>query len=172
MQMTPGPTTVPPRVRDRLGEPMPNPDVEQSFADLYDDLCHKLQRVYDTDDDVVVMGGEGILGLEAAIASTVAPGDDVLCLSNGLYGDGFADFVESYGGEPTLVSAAYTDPIDVESVENAHSRRLGECTALKEFRIARRNSRQDVNFERVRPRPEPPRRKHFARAGDRNWHDR
>ena len=119
MQMTPGPTTVPPRVRDRLSDPMPNPDVEDSFVDLYDDVCGKLQRIYDTDDDVVVMGGEGILGLEAAIASTVAPGDDVLCVSNGLYGDGFADFVDSYGGEPTLVGAAYTDPLDVAGVEAA-----------------------------------------------------
>jgi aspartate aminotransferase-like enzyme len=98
---------------------MPNPDVEQAFVDLYDDVCRKLQTVYDTDDDVVVMGGEGILGLEAAIASTVAPGDEVLCVSNGLYGDGFADFVESYDGDPTLVDADYTAPLDVAGVERA-----------------------------------------------------
>lgn len=136
MQMTPGPTAVPPRVRDRMSDPMPNPDVEESFFDLYDEVCEKLQRVYATDatdatnatddgddtgtpDDVVVMGGEGILGLEAAIASTVAPGDEVLCVSNGLYGDGFADFVESYGGEVTLVGADYADPLDVAGVEAA-----------------------------------------------------
>jgi aspartate aminotransferase-like enzyme len=119
MQLTPGPTTVPPRVRERLGEPMPNPDVEDEFVDLYEDVCRKLQRIYDTDDDVVVMGGEGILGLEAAIASTVAPGDEVLCVSNGLYGDGFADFVDSYDGDPTLVGAEYTDPLDVAGVEAA-----------------------------------------------------
>jgi aspartate aminotransferase-like enzyme len=95
---------------------MPNPDVEPAFVDLYDDVRAKLERVYGTDDDVVVMGGEGILGLEAAIASTVAPDDDVLCVSNGLYGDGFADFVENYGGDPTLVGADYTDPLDVEGV--------------------------------------------------------
>ncbi|KAB1190751.1 MULTISPECIES: alanine--glyoxylate aminotransferase family protein [Haloferax] len=119
MQMTPGPTAVPPRVRNRMSDSMPNPDVEQSFFDMYDDVCSKLQRVYDTEDDVIVMGGEGILGLEAAIASTVAPGDEVLCLSNGLYGDGFADFVENYGGNPTLVSGDYSEPLDVERIEAA-----------------------------------------------------
>ncbi|SEO88701.1 aspartate aminotransferase [Halogranum amylolyticum] len=119
MQMTPGPTAVPPRVRDRMSDPMPNPDVEQSFFDTYDEVCEKLKRVYDTDDDVIVMGGEGILGLESAIASTVAPGDEVLCVSNGLYGDGFADFVEDYGGEATVVGADYTDPLDVAGVEAA-----------------------------------------------------
>ncbi|WP_267643706.1 pyridoxal-phosphate-dependent aminotransferase family protein [Haloarchaeobius amylolyticus] len=119
MQLTPGPTAVPPRVRDRMSDPMPNPDVEQAFFDTYDEVCEKLQTVYDTDDDVIVMGGEGILGLEAAIASTVAPGDEVLCVSNGLYGDGFADFVENYGGEPTVVGADYTDPLDIDAVETA-----------------------------------------------------
>jgi aspartate aminotransferase-like enzyme len=98
---------------------MPNPDVEPVFADLYEEVCAKLRTVYGTDDDVVVMGGEGILGLEAAIASTVAPGDEVLCVSNGLYGDGFADFVESYDGDPTLVDADYTAPLDVAGVEAA-----------------------------------------------------
>ncbi|KTG21019.1 pyridoxal-phosphate-dependent aminotransferase family protein [Haloferax profundi] len=119
MLMTPGPTAVPPRVRDRMSDPMPNPDIEQAFFDTYDEVCAKLQTIYDTDDDVLVMGGEGILGLEAAIASTVAPGDDVLCVSNGLYGDGFADFVENYGGNPTLVGADYTDPLDYAGVEEA-----------------------------------------------------
>ncbi|WP_411968867.1 pyridoxal-phosphate-dependent aminotransferase family protein [Haloferax sp. YSSS75] len=130
MLMTPGPTAVPPRVRERLSEPMPNPDVEDAFFDTYDDVCEKLQRVYDTDDDVIVMGGEGILGLEAAIASTVAPGDDVLCISNGLYGDGFADFVENYGGDATLVSGDYTDPLDVARVEELLDEREFEAATM------------------------------------------
>ncbi|GAB7009252.1 pyridoxal-phosphate-dependent aminotransferase family protein [Halorubrum trueperi] len=69
--------------------------------------------------DVVVPGGEGILGLEAAIASLVEPGTEVLCLSNGLYGDGFADFVEDYGGEATLLSAEYDDPLPLADLEAA-----------------------------------------------------
>ena len=119
MRLTPGPTAVPPRVRDRLAEPALNPDVEPAFDDRYADVCAALQTVYDTDDDVVVLGGEGILGLEAAIASTITPGDRVLCVSNGVYGDGFADFVRQYDGEPTVVSADYDEPLDVAAVEAA-----------------------------------------------------
>jgi len=68
--------------------------------------------------DIVVPGGEGILGLEAAIASLVEPGTEVLCLSNGLYGDGFADFVADYGGEATLVSADYDDSLPLAELES------------------------------------------------------
>ncbi|WP_327053748.1 pyridoxal-phosphate-dependent aminotransferase family protein [Halomicrococcus gelatinilyticus] len=119
MLMTPGPTEVPPSVRERMSEPMPNPDVDPAFRELYFDVTDKLATVYGTDDDVVVMGGEGILGLEAAVASLVNEGDEVLCLSNGLYGAGFADFVETYGGEPTTVEVPPTELLDAEDVTEA-----------------------------------------------------
>jgi aspartate aminotransferase-like enzyme len=117
MLLTPGPTALPPAVREAMSEELINPDVDPAFADRYDALLDKLSTAFDTDDEMVVMGGEGLLGLEAAIASTVAPGDRVLCLSNGPYGDGFADFVESYGGEAILVDADYHDPLPIEALE-------------------------------------------------------
>jgi len=117
MLLTPGPTALPPSVREAMSDELINPDVDPAFAHRYDALLDKLATAFGTDDEMVVMGGEGLLGLEAAIASTVAPGDRVLCLSNGPYGDGFADFVERYGGEPTLVDADYDDPLPVEELE-------------------------------------------------------
>ncbi|WP_137291690.1 pyridoxal-phosphate-dependent aminotransferase family protein [Natronorubrum halophilum] len=119
MRFTPGPTTVPPPVREAMAETQPNPDIEPAFTERYTEVCAKLAEVYGTDDDVVVLGGEGILGLEAAIASLVEPGDRALCVSNGLYGDGFADFVESYDGDPELVSTPYDEGDDLETVETA-----------------------------------------------------
>jgi aspartate aminotransferase-like enzyme len=122
MLLTPGPTPLPPSVREVLSEELINPDVDPAFADRYDALLDKLGTVFGTDDEIVVMGGEGILGLEAAIASTVESGDRVLCLSNGPYGDGFAEFVESYGGESTLVDADYDDPLPVADLERTLER--------------------------------------------------
>ncbi|WP_248895440.1 pyridoxal-phosphate-dependent aminotransferase family protein [Haloplanus halobius] len=116
MLLTPGPTALPPSVREVMSHELLNPDVDPAFAERYDAVREKLEVVYGTDDDIVVLGGEGILGLEAAIASTVAPGDRVLCLSNGPYGDGFAEFVESYGGEATVVGAGYDQPLDIDAL--------------------------------------------------------
>mgnify|MGYP005855287569 CR=1 FL=1 len=119
MLYTPGPTAVPPEVREAMARQQPNPNVESGFREQYDRLCGNLQTVYDTDHDVIVPGGEGILGLEAAIASVVAPGDRVLCISNGIYGDGFADFVTNYDAHPKLVSTAYDEGYDLEAIETA-----------------------------------------------------
>ncbi|WP_338739772.1 alanine--glyoxylate aminotransferase family protein [Haloplanus salilacus] len=117
MLLTPGPTALPPSVREAMSRELVNPDVDPAFAERYDALTEKLKAVYGTDDEVVVLGGEGLLGLEAAIASTVAPGDHVLCLSNGPYGDGFADFVADYGGEATVVGADYDDPLPIDALD-------------------------------------------------------
>ncbi|MWV65065.1 aminotransferase class V-fold PLP-dependent enzyme [Halorubrum sp. JWXQ-INN 858] len=138
MLMTPGPTAVPDAVREAMSRELINPDVDPRFAGIYEDVVEKLETVYGIGDgaggagdadgvggaggaggshDVVVPGGEGILGLEAAIASLVEPGTEVLCLSNGLYGDGFADFVEQYGGEATLVGAGYDEPLPLAALE-------------------------------------------------------
>jgi aspartate aminotransferase-like enzyme len=117
MLMTPGPTAVPPAVREAMGDELVNPDVDPAFAAQYDAVCAKLAEVQDTDHDVVVLGGEGILGLEAAVTSLVAPGDRVCCLANGLYGAGFADFVENVGGKPTLVAAGDRAGLPLDELE-------------------------------------------------------
>ncbi|WP_423745986.1 alanine--glyoxylate aminotransferase family protein (plasmid) [Haladaptatus sp. SPP-AMP-3] len=116
LTMTPGPTAVPEDVRQAMAQPAMNPDVNPEFESYYETVLDKLARVYGTDDEMVVLGGEGILGLETAVDSLVAPGDDVLCLANGVYGDGFADFVEMAGGNPVVHEADYRDAFDPDEV--------------------------------------------------------
>ncbi|MEF8773653.1 MAG: alanine--glyoxylate aminotransferase family protein [Halobacteriales archaeon] len=126
--MTPGPTELPPDVREAMSRPIVNPDVEPAFGDYYETLLSKLATVYGTDDDVLVLGGEGILGLEAAVASLVDPGDEVLVLANGIYGHGFADFVENYGGDPTVHDVPDREGFDVDAVK--------ELVATSDFEVA------------------------------------
>lgn len=116
--MTPGPTAIPADVREAMTQPPHNPDVEASFMEYYGSVLEKLATVYRTDGDTVILGGEGILGLETAVESTLTPGDQVLCLANGVYGEGFADFVRMAGGEPTVLEVPYTDGFDVEAVKS------------------------------------------------------
>lgn len=114
--MTPGPTALPPEVREVMGRPLVNPDVDPEFTADYRRLLSKLATVHGTDDDALVLGGEGILGLEASVASLVAPCEPVLCLANGPYGAGFADFVEMHGGDPIVYAVDDGAPFDEREV--------------------------------------------------------
>ncbi len=114
--MTPGPTSVPQTVMDARSRWFPNPDVDTSFCEEYHQVCLKLAKLLHTDNEVYIMDGEGILGLEAGCASLTEPGDRVLVIDNGIYGKGFADFVSMYGGVPVLYTTDYRKPVDTDEL--------------------------------------------------------
>ena len=113
---TPGPTEVPARVLRRMAEPITNPDVDRGFVKFYEEVQSKSKSLMKTKDDVLIMSAEGLLGLEAAVASIVGKGDKVLTITNGVFGDGFVDFVKLYQGIPVPVSADYNKQINPEEV--------------------------------------------------------
>jgi len=116
LRMTPGPTEVPAAVRERMSEPTPNPDVEPEFFEFYRNLTAKLEAIYG-DDDIAILGGEGILGLEAAVASLVEPGDRVLCIANGLYGEGSPISSRWPTARAVVCDAPWDEPLDLDRVE-------------------------------------------------------
>jgi len=130
MIMTAGPTEVPERVRERMAEPTLYHRQEE-FTEFYLQVTAKLERLFDNGDDVIIMGGEGLLGVEAAVASPVDEDDTVLCISNGHYADGFAGFVEMYGGEAVMCSAPYDEHLDIEAVkETVEANDVDAATAV------------------------------------------
>lgn len=116
--MTPGPTQVAENVRLARSRECTNPDLDEGFVEFYKETCEDISRLLHTDNETLILGGEGILGLEAACASMTEPGDHVLVLDNGIYGKGFADFVSMYGGCPELYSRDYRETLDVQELEN------------------------------------------------------
>lgn len=110
--MTPGPTQVKENVRQARSLICTNPDLDESFYDFYKETCELISKLLHTENETIIMDGEGILGLEAACASLTEPGDKVLVLDNGIFGKGFADFVIMYGGVPTLYTVDDKNPID------------------------------------------------------------
>jgi len=114
--MTPGPTQVRENVRMARAKVTGNPDLEADFYNFYRDTCRLLSNLLHTDNESFILGGEGILGLEAACAALTEPGDRVLVLDNGIFGKGFADFVHMYGGKPVLYTTDYHCPMDPDAL--------------------------------------------------------
>lgn len=115
--MTAGPTQVRENVRQARSLETTNPDLDEAFCEFYKETCDLLEELLHSSGTAYILGGEGILGLEAACASLTEPGDRVLILDNGIFGKGFADFVQIYGGEPVLFTSDYRRPIDVDQLK-------------------------------------------------------
>lgn len=115
--MTAGPVQVRENVRMARSLPCTNPDLDLEFYEFYKETCNLFSKALETESRTLILGGEGILGLEAACASLTEPGDRVLVIDNGIFGKGFADFVKIYGGEPVLYTTDYRNPVDTAALE-------------------------------------------------------
>ena len=100
--MTPGPTQVRKNVRAARATKTTNPDIDPRFFEDYRKTCLKLAEFMNTESQVLILGGEGMLGLDAACASLTEKGDRVLVIENGIFGEGFYDMVKAYGAEPVF----------------------------------------------------------------------
>jgi aspartate aminotransferase-like enzyme len=88
----PGPTPCPDKVLQAMTRQMIN-HRGKDFAEIIHDLTARLQELFQTKDDVFILTCSGTGGMEAAIVNTLSPGDKVLAVSNGAFGDRFADIV-------------------------------------------------------------------------------
>jgi Serine-pyruvate aminotransferase/archaeal aspartate aminotransferase len=114
----PGPTSVRENVRLERAKITTNPDVDVEFIEFYKNTCDKIGKIIQTENSTYILCGEGILGLEAACASLTELGDRVLILDNGIFGRGFKDFVEMYGGQAVVFTDDYDKAFDIEKLYN------------------------------------------------------
>lgn len=122
----PGPTPCPPDVLEAMGHQMINHRGPE-FKALLQDLLGRLKRVFQTEGEVVVLTCSGSGGMEAAVVNTLSPGDHVLSVTNGSFGDRFAKIAEAFGGQVKKLAFEWGEPVDPEAVRRA----LQEDPAIK-----------------------------------------
>lgn len=118
MNLSGGPVEMTSRTLRDMARPMMY-HYDPAFIEFFDHTCQLLQQVYRTRYDVVIMQSEAVLGLEAAAASLISPGDKVLNLVSGVYGKGYQDFIEKYGGVTIEVAVPYNEAVDPGEVRRA-----------------------------------------------------
>jgi len=84
--MIPGPTPIPPQVAAAMTQPMINHRGE-AFSALFEEVTAGLKKVFRTEQPVYIFPGAGSGGWEAALVNTLNPGDTVLSVSIGDFGD-------------------------------------------------------------------------------------
>ena len=115
--MSAGPNNIHDRIRQAYARQVLY-HYDASFHALFDDTTDKLKQLYQTSGDVVIMQGEAVLGLEAASACTVRPGDKCLNLVSGVFGSGYARYFKRYSGQnPLEIKVPYNESIAVSDVE-------------------------------------------------------
>jgi len=114
----PGPTALPPTVREAGGRQMVNHRGEE-FKALLKRVEAGMKPYFGTEHDVILLTCAGTGALEAAVVNVLSPGDPVLAVTMGAFGDRFAKVAEVYGAAVTRLEVEWGMAADPAAVREA-----------------------------------------------------
>ena len=114
----PGPTPCPEEVLQAQTKQMINHRGPE-FAKIIQEITANLKTLFQTKNDVFVLTSSGTGGLEAAVVNSLSPGDSVLSVSIGVFGERFATIAETYGASVLPLKFEWGTAADPNQVKDA-----------------------------------------------------
>ncbi len=122
--LNPGPASASPHTLRALAAPVVYHN-DPYFVERFRRAQERLAQIMATQQDVVVMQGECMMGLEAAARSIVTPGMKCLNLISGIYGKGMGMWLRSFGAEVIEIEVPFRDVVDAPAVARAFDEHRG-----------------------------------------------
>jgi aspartate aminotransferase-like enzyme len=105
--LIPGPSPVVPRILDVLAKPTVSHVGPEMVHDLKD-VCENLKKiVFCENGEPFIVSGAGTLSMEMALLNTAGPGDRILVLSQGYFGQRMADICRAFGRELDVLESEW-----------------------------------------------------------------
>ena len=114
----PGPTHCPEDTLNELTHQMINHRGPE-FAAMQARIMARLKEIFRTRNDVYIYTSSGTSVMEASVVNTLSPGDKVLVVSIGEFGERFADIATVYGADVTKLDFEPGTPADPQVVAEA-----------------------------------------------------
>lgn len=116
--LTPGPTPIPEDTLLEMAKPAFHHRSPEMKA-ILQEVEEGLQYIYRTKNPVVSLTSSGTGGMEASIVNCVAPGQKVICLIGGRWGERWRNICNVYGMEVISVEVPYGKAIPPEKLQQA-----------------------------------------------------
>jgi aspartate aminotransferase-like enzyme len=116
--MTPGPVPLPPEVLEVLAQPMEHHRTPE-FVALFGRVLENLKKVFLTSEPVLIHTSTGSGGMESAVVNTLSPGDKVIAIVSGKFGERWAEMAETYGARVVRLNVPWGKAVSVAEVERA-----------------------------------------------------
>lgn len=116
--LAPGPTPVPETVNLEMAAPMVHHRTPQ-FSKIFGEAAEDAKYLFQTKQDVLILASTGTGGMEGCITNLFSPGDKVLVINGGKFGERWGKISESYGLEPIWINVDWGQAVDPKEVKAA-----------------------------------------------------
>ncbi|MFP4379676.1 MAG: pyridoxal-phosphate-dependent aminotransferase family protein [Candidatus Sumerlaeia bacterium] len=115
--MGPGPSCVPPEIYDAISRPTIG-HLDPTFIEIMDQIKVLQQKVMQTSNHLTIpMSGTGSAGMETCFVNLVEPGDSVLVLINGVFGQRMTDVATRLRADVDTLEFEWGTPVEVDQVK-------------------------------------------------------
>lgn len=114
--LSPGPTPIPEEVLSAAAEPIIHHRTPE-FSKIFMEVIEGLKYVFQTKNDVYVLTSSGSGAMEASIVNTLSPGDKVIALNGGKFGERWGKIARAYGAEVKEVVLEWGEVYTKEQLE-------------------------------------------------------
>jgi aspartate aminotransferase-like enzyme len=116
--LAPGPTPVPESVLLAMAQPIFHHRTPQ-FEALFAETAKSLQGLFKTTQDVIMLASSGTGAMEAAVTNTTSPGDRVLVVNGGKFGERWGKIAASYGLTVDEIKVEWGTAVDPAAIATA-----------------------------------------------------
>lgn len=126
--LSPGPTPVPENVLAAAAEPIIHHRTPE-FSKIFMDTTEMLKMVFGTKEDLFILTSSGTGAMETAVVNTLSPGDKVLTLNAGKFGERWGNICKAYGIAYKEIVVEWGKDYPKEKLE-AELRAMPDCKAV------------------------------------------
>jgi len=115
--LTPGPTPLPPYVREALSKEIIHHRTPQ-FQAILKEVEDDLRYVFQTQNSVYILASSGTGAMEAAVANTISANDKVIVIEGGKFGQRWTELNSVFGAQIELVKVEWGKAVDPKSIKD------------------------------------------------------
>ena len=116
--LAPGPTPVPETVNLEMAAPMVHHRTPQ-FSKIFGEAAEDAKYLFQTKQDVLILASTGTGGMESCVTNLFSPGDKVLVVNGGKFGERWGKISEAYGLKPVWINVEWGQAVDIDEVKAA-----------------------------------------------------
>lgn len=119
LMLTPGPSSVDPRVYRALSTPLVG-HLDPWFRGCMDETQILMRQIFQTGNRITMpLSASGSGGIEASVLNVLEEGDDAIIAVNGVFSERMYEIATRASSKVTKVEAPYGKPVDAEDVRRA-----------------------------------------------------